>query len=44
MSSVICRSVPPGSNRVRKTATGICGDGFTAVNLSKAGATPNPAK
>ena len=44
ISSVICRSVPPGSNRVRKTATGICGDGFTVVNLSKAGATPSPAK
>ena len=39
MSSVICLSVPPGSNVVRKMATGICGVEFTVGNLSKASAT-----
>jgi hypothetical protein len=38
MSSIICRSVPPGSNRVRKTATGIR-DEFTVGHLSKRSAT-----
>ena len=39
MSSDICRSVPPGSNAVMKTATGVCAGRFTTSISARRGAT-----
>ncbi|PYR57325.1 MAG: hypothetical protein DMF85_14015 [Acidobacteria bacterium] len=39
ISSVICRSVPPGWKPVMNTATGTCGGSFTTWHLSKRSAT-----